>query len=632
VDTGARTFYRDLTAKHSDEAIANACEWSDTNEEELSRLKYALTAGPEQSKAHRQHASAARTLSNRWKQLSAALSDQRRGELHAAADEVTKCREAHAATIALVQGRDPLGEVGGAAWRAMWEAAATYATSIDNFNDFPSHGPIGEEHSDPLCPLCQQSTTAVSHRLHRFAGFVSAQSSKSLRKAESDLAAMRLALSQEQVILSPAEKVLIENVGAHDPEIVKRVAAAWALASEVKANWTEFDINALCAGVGQNSLSADLDAIASRWEAMANAIDDVQDDAARAQFMTQCRELEDRRTLGKFAAEIVARRDLLRKKAAYDLAKTGCRRNEVTRKANEWVDTYLTERAKTLFEREVERFSLGHLKVELTRSSTSVATGYKNNLTGARRQTRVSEVLSEGEQRALSLAAFFTESALERPGGILVVDDPISSLDRRRSAAVAEKLVEECETRQVIVFTHDLLFLEELGEAGKRRAVEPAIVRVFSTTSVAGNVDPSGVPWKGQNVEKRVNTLLNGMASLRRSRETSLTDYEIDARNTYTKLREAYERFVEEVLFGGVIQRYRQSVETKKLRLVSVSHDVARRFDDAFSKASKYSHDNSQVENVAVPEPEEIEQDLRDLQSLISDVKQEQKATESARR
>src|SRR3546814_2812217 len=49
-----------------------------------------------------------------------------------------------------------------------------------------------------------------------------------------------------------------------------------------------------------------------------------------------------------------------------------------------------------------------------------------------------SQILSEGEQRALALAGFLTEVALTEGSGPIIVDDPVSSLDRDRSAKVAE--------------------------------------------------------------------------------------------------------------------------------------------------------------------------------------------------
>ncbi|MDP3617342.1 MAG: AAA family ATPase, partial [Rhodoferax sp.] len=68
-----------------------------------------------------------------------------------------------------------------------------------------------------------------------------------------------------------------------------------------------------------------------------------------------------------------------------------------------------------------------------------------------------------GEQRCLSIAAFFAElSTADDPSGI-VFDDPVSSLDFQWRGSVAQRLVEESKRRQVIVFTHDVVFFEYSG-------------------------------------------------------------------------------------------------------------------------------------------------------------------------
>jgi integrase len=65
------------------------------------------------------------------------------------------------------------------------------------------------------------------------------------------------------------------------------------------------------------------------------------------------------------------------------------------------------------------------------------------------------DILSEGEQRAIAIAAFLAEVNLGGGLGGVVFDDPVSSLDHRRRWHVARRLAQEALKRQVIVFTHD---------------------------------------------------------------------------------------------------------------------------------------------------------------------------------
>ena len=64
------------------------------------------------------------------------------------------------------------------------------------------------------------------------------------------------------------------------------------------------------------------------------------------------------------------------------------------------------------------------------------------------------DILSEGENRVASLAAFFAESSGRQENVPLIFDDPISSLDYNYENLVIDRLTQAATRRQVIVFTH----------------------------------------------------------------------------------------------------------------------------------------------------------------------------------
>ena len=85
----------------------------------------------------------------------------------------------------------------------------------------------------------------------------------------------------------------------------------------------------------------------------------------------------------------------------------------------------------------------------------------------------LTKIVSEGEQRCLSIAAFFADlSTADDPSGI-VFDDPVSSLDYRWREGVAKRLVMESKVRQVVVFTHDVVFLLMLRKFAEELSVTP---------------------------------------------------------------------------------------------------------------------------------------------------------------
>src|SRR5207248_218275 len=188
--------------------------------------------------------------------------------------------------------------------------------------------------------------------------------------------------------------------------------------------------------------------------------------------------------------------------------------------------------------------------------------------------------LSEGEQRAVALAAFLTETSLATPDGPIIIDDPVSSLDRERGALVVARIVKEASKRQVIVFTHDLVFYNELCDLAERAGHDPATCRIFRNTNGAGLLDPSQAEWMGLKVAKRLNVLKTDLAKASKLHNTEPGKYAYEAKNLYSRLREAYERTVEEHLFRDTITRFTPVIKTQNLRYVSLPDDFAVRFHD----------------------------------------------------
>ncbi len=71
----------------------------------------------------------------------------------------------------------------------------------------------------------------------------------------------------------------------------------------------------------------------------------------------------------------------------------------------------------------------------------------------------MSSIMSEGEQKVVALSHFVAENLLEDKDNVLVFDDPVNSLDLQRMENVAENLVKLSVEKQVIIFTHNLVFV-----------------------------------------------------------------------------------------------------------------------------------------------------------------------------
>lgn len=76
------------------------------------------------------------------------------------------------------------------------------------------------------------------------------------------------------------------------------------------------------------------------------------------------------------------------------------------------------------------------------------------------------KICSEGEKRILAFAYFLSELEENQNEKIVVIDDPITSLDLSRKSVIAYKISEMFanNTDQVIVMTHDISFVEQMLE------------------------------------------------------------------------------------------------------------------------------------------------------------------------
>ena len=237
-------------------------------------------------------------------------------------------------------------------------------------------------------------------------------------------------------------------------------------------------------------------------------------------------------------------------------------------------------------------------------------------------------MVSEGEQRCLSIAAFFAElSTADDPSGI-VFDDPVSSLDYKWREGVARRLVKEAKTRQVIVFTHDVVFLLLLKQVAAEEGVEQGDQHVRQLAGGAGVCDDD-LPWVALKVSRRIRHLRKLLQDAQKlHREGHQTAYETEASLIYGYLREAWERGLEEVLLGGVVERYRPGVQTQQVALIAdITAEDCKAVEIAMTKCSKWlpGHDQAAAARAEIPEPATLKADIDTLDDWVTAVRKRRK-------
>ncbi len=239
----------------------------------------------------------------------------------------------------------------------------------------------------------------------------------------------------------------------------------------------------------------------------------------------------------------------------------------------------------------------------------------------------LTEVLSEGEQTCVAFAAFLTELATESEKSGLVFDDPITSLDHRWRKKVAERLVKEAQARQVIIFTHDLVFLNDLKDLAEKASVATQYVTI-SRGALGAGIITEGLPWVGKSVADRLDKLekdINVAKALYQAGEDE--SYAAAIFNIYSRLRSTWERALEDTALGNVICRHRDYINTNNLKKITAFSNLdCEQFKAGWGKCCDYTdaHDHSRVRNLEPPSPQEVLQDITALKAWNDGLKARQ--------
>jgi hypothetical protein len=247
--------------------------------------------------------------------------------------------------------------------------------------------------------------------------------------------------------------------------------------------------------------------------------------------------------------------------------------------------------------------------------------------------TKATKVLSEGEQRAMGLAMFLAELESQTHSSTVVFDDPSTSLDHVFRRAIARRLVAMADQRQVLVFTHDAVFLTELAMA-LQRADRPASYKTISWDQAPGLVS-DGLTWATMDTKARLGDLRAQAKAL----VGDLSDYpsdEIERQVSagYTSLRGTIERAIREVFLNNTVQPFSDVVSVDSFGAV-VGHpkDEWEALQAAYARACEATeaHDTPGERQLPLPSGAELVQDIALVIDLVERATVRRKAYETER-
>jgi energy-coupling factor transporter ATP-binding protein EcfA2 len=503
-----------------------------------------------------------------------------------------------------------LPETGGEPWRTMFEAARNFAMASEPVKTFP-HLQVGAP-----CPLCQQDLKeAAVERLAAFERFVKGDVQRRADEAREAAAVAFRQTRDARVDIGLIPAVVAELKSISDDladrcldfqRRLKERQAAIVAACGKDGNWDA--VPDLSSGPTQ-----DLTQVMADFSGKAAAMNAAADEAQKRALGAERDELDARRLLGdlKEVAVEAIQRHAHKVKLQECLADVGTL--SITRKSTELTNNLATEQLMEALNEELGILNIANLQVVMKAEGERGRTTYKLVLERPGRFS-AGDVLSEGEQRAVAIASFLTERRLSGDASGVVFDDPVCSMDHRRRQRVARRLASEARSRQVIVFTHDMFFLFALMEEAEKLevAISP---RTVSRTQDGFGVSVDELPFDGATTRARIGWLKNKQvecAKINRNGEEAAYNEQVG--RLYSKMREAWEGCVEEVLLNGTVERFRKSVETNRLTKVQVTEDDVVKVVENMGRCSNYAHNVARRADVEMPTPDEIAADIEVLE------------------
>jgi energy-coupling factor transporter ATP-binding protein EcfA2 len=556
--------------------------------------------------------------------LKAALGGEALATLQQRRDALKTLEDA-AAVLTRSFNSEPLLGVGTATWKALWESAKRYSEQhAYPDRSFPA---LAEE---CRCVLCQQALGDVARdRFTRFDRFVTDDTQVRLQEAR------RLYDLQVKNFVDWA--VLPEAVANNltDLEVTHADAVI-----EVRELLTKYETaretthDALVNSVEIPQICIDPEATITRLTEASNAAKVAAEDLASPEGMqkqlaaltAQRVELELLGQIKNSRQGIVNEVARLKERETLEAAKSAAATTGITKKVLEFSEESITELVRDTFTRESDRLRLERVTIARTRADKG-ALLHQPKLVGARQQVTLPRVFSEGERTALGLAAFFTETHLDASNSAIILDDPVTSLDHRRRGLVAARLAAFAETRQVVVFTHDVSFVADLKREANGRGVPIAERSV--TRSRADERKPGACstvhPWKAKDVPARLDELRRELARIKKDCAAwDQKTYEDAVAIWAGNLSETWERIFSQEIVGSVLAEGGLEVRPLMVKVLArFSDNDQKEFEASYSRVSQWAkrHDKSALVNYVAPENDDLEEELERVASWFKRVR-----------
>lgn len=556
--------------------------------------------------------------------------DKNLDEIFSLATVAKNKREAARAAASSAFGDVEISGVGESVWQSLWESARAYSNSLE-----------GDSHQFPpilgdFCVLChQQIDTEAANKMAKFEEFVKGHTEVKAKEAIRKCNIAVEALTDLPIEISKVSSVLHILRNTHD-EIAGSIKKFLAMArlrrfQTIKDLWNDQKKPRMAEGTPPIS---EIESVILTAENYAGSLIGEKANITRKNLESEKNELVDKEQAKSLIQ--TAELEIERQKQLNILAK--CKGDMSTRPISllggRIADEIITAKLHDRFEEEISELAGNDLsvKVEFNKSgSKSGIPNYQVKLS-ADSTTRVHDILSEGEQTCVALAAYLAELATAEHNSALIFDDPVTSLDHKWRAKVAERLVKESAIRQIVIFTHDRVFINDIFELAEEHNVPANGSLLYRTKTAVGFVKDE-LPRRTAQVKQRIAELEKKVMDAREVNENGTSEeYHAIVGEFYNDLRTTWERTLESVAFANVINRYRDQITIRNLdKVTALSKSDVVTIKLGFKKCHRHitGHDASDAHDIQPPDPDQLDKDVMAIKDWVTDFNNRAKKAEA---
>lgn len=555
------------------------------------------------------------------KSIESVASDRAVERLHELHLAILSAVEVDKVAQALLRGEenDDLEGTGSAAWKSLFKAAQSFSIAVYSHAD---HHPATD--ADARCVLCQQPLAPIAQdRLNRFRRYVASEAATALEDANSMLdSAVEMVANASTDVIDEATVVELRELDAATADLIEFNKKAWW----ARKQWT-------AAAYSSGNWWCPRPAPAPQPLLSMVLAEKSQACRGKAIEIRASKDEEQMRSLAKEKSALVAKRNLATLLDQIERFVLNAREVEhLESLENQLATKALSGRITTLSQKHITEALLQVMQDELSRLGhrspmpvLKSRTEYGSNLMTLsleRTSKPPNAILSEGEQRAMGLALFLAEVRLRDDRSTLVFDDPSTSLDHRFRKRMAARLVELAQDRQVIVFTHDVVFLTQLRMAAVAATMDPKLQTVEWNSNRPGAVI-AGLAWENEKFFGQFDRILKQATDLAEKCSEQLNDKERQAvRSLYSQLRGSLERGIREIVLFDVVHPFADQVKIENVgAVIGFSLDDWKAIVDLHDECSGViaAHDTPSDSQQEIPHPLDLLERLKAILPVFED-------------